>query len=127
MARRISITRLESSVFLPRLTASKMLVVGIASEDMKRRTRDLTPPSTVSPAVAGGIRSGRLEEASSVLLHDPRAYPPAWNQPDALARACEQRGNNGEALRLYELSPRANPKNEFARKKLAELGANPTS
>jgi predicted alpha/beta superfamily hydrolase len=81
-----------------------------------------TPPFTVSLVVAALMRAGRLEEASKVLLHDPAAYPPPWNQLDALARAYENRGDSGEAVRYYLLSLKQNPKNEFARKKLTEKG-----
>jgi hypothetical protein len=44
-----------------------------------------TSPFTVSLIVARLMGSGRLEEAAEVLLHDPKAYPPPWNQIDALA------------------------------------------
>jgi predicted alpha/beta superfamily hydrolase len=81
-----------------------------------------TPPFTVSLVVAALLRAGRLEEASAVLLHDPQAYPPPWNQLDALARNYEGRGNAKEAARYYLLSLKANPRNEFARKKLTEMG-----
>jgi predicted alpha/beta superfamily hydrolase len=81
-----------------------------------------TSPFTVSLIVAGLIRTGRLEEASRVLLHDPKAYPPPWNQLDALARAYGDRGNATQAIHYYELSLKENPRNEWARRKLAELG-----
>lgn len=82
-----------------------------------------TSPFTVSMIVAGLIRAGRLESAGEVLLHDPKAYPPPWNQLDALARACEARGDTRQAIRYYTLSLEQNPKNDFARRKLADLGA----
>ena len=82
-----------------------------------------TSPFTVSLIVAGLIRAGRLEEASKLLLHDPKAYPPPWNQLDALARAYSDRGNVEQAIRFYTLSLQENPQNDFARRKLAELGA----
>jgi predicted alpha/beta superfamily hydrolase len=81
-----------------------------------------TSPFTVSLIAAGLIRTGRLEEASRVLLHDPKAYPPPWNQLDALARAYGDRGNTGQAIRYYQLSLEENPQNEWARRKLAEMG-----
>lgn len=81
-----------------------------------------TPPFTVSLLVAALIRAGRLEEASQVLLHDPGAYPPPWNQLDALARAYESRGDARQAARYYLLSLKQNPGNQFARKKLTEMG-----
>ena len=59
---------------------------------------------------------------SKVLLHDPTAYPPPWNQLDALGRKYGERGNTGQAIRFYELSLKENPKNDGARKKLAEMG-----
>ena len=81
-----------------------------------------TPPFTVSLVVAALVSTGRLEEASKVLLHDTVAYPPPWNQLDALARAYERRGNIEQAARYYLLSLKENPRNEFARKKLTEMG-----
>ncbi len=84
-----------------------------------------TPPFTVSILVAAPIHEGRLEEASSVLLHDPKSYPPPWNQLDALARAYAERGNTGEAIRYYRSSLQENPGNVWARQKLKEMGADP--
>ncbi len=81
-----------------------------------------TPPFTVSLVVAALMGEGRLDEASEVLLHDPKAYPPPWNQLDALARAYEKRGDTGQAARYYVLSLEQNPQNEFAKKKLTEMG-----
>jgi predicted alpha/beta superfamily hydrolase len=81
-----------------------------------------TPPFTVSMVVYYLAKAGRLEEAAEVLLHDPGAYPPPWNQLDSLARAYESRGNTGQAARYYILSLKANPQNEFARKKLIGMG-----
>jgi predicted alpha/beta superfamily hydrolase len=81
-----------------------------------------TPPFTVSLVVSDLMRAGRLEDASKVLLHDPAAYPPPWNQLDALARAYESRGNTQQAERYYLLSLKENPRNEFARKKLTGMG-----
>jgi hypothetical protein len=68
------------------------------------------------------MEAGRLEEAASVLLHDPKAYPPPWNQLDALARRYARRGDTERVIHYYTLSLRENPRNEWARKKLAELG-----
>ena len=82
-----------------------------------------TPPFTVSLVVAALINAGRLEDASSVLLHDATAYPPPWNQLDALARAYEKRGDTGQAIRYFLLSLERNPSNEFAKQKLTEMGA----
>jgi tetratricopeptide (TPR) repeat protein len=81
-----------------------------------------TPPFTVSLVVSDLMKAGRLEDASKVLLHDPAAYPPPWNQLDALARAYESRGNTEQAVRYYLLSLKENPRNEFARKKLTGMG-----
>jgi hypothetical protein len=81
-----------------------------------------TPPFTVSLVVAALISAGRLEEASKVLLHDTTAFPPPWNQLDALARAYEKRGGMEQAVRYYRLSLERNPGNEFAKKKLTEMG-----
>jgi len=81
-----------------------------------------TPPFTVSLVVAALMSAGRLEEASKVLLHDITTYAPPWNQLEALARAYEKRGDTGEAVRYYRLSLKQNPSDEFARKKLTELG-----
>ena len=83
-----------------------------------------TPPFTLSLVVAGLIRRGSLEEASTVLLRDPKAYPPPWNQLDALARAYSERGNVEQAIRYYRLSLQENPNNAWARQKLTEMGAN---
>lgn len=83
-----------------------------------------TPPFTVSLIVSGLMKAGRLEEASGVLLHDPKTYPPPWNQLDALARAYESTGNVEQAVRFFTLSLKANPKNDWARRKLTEMGAN---
>ena len=80
-----------------------------------------TPPFTVSLVVAALMSAGRLEEASKVLLHDTTAYPPPWNQLDALARAYEKRGDTEQAIRHYVLSLKQNPRNEFAKKKLTEM------
>jgi len=82
----------------------------------------ITPPFTVSLVVAALMRVGRLEEASKVLLHDSKAYPPPWNQLDALARAYESRGDTEQAAGYYLLSLRQNPQNEFAKKKLSGMG-----
>lgn len=57
-----------------------------------------------------------------MLLHDAKNYPPPWNQLDALARAFEKRGDTSQAARFYLLSLKENPKNEFAKRKLAEMG-----
>src|ERR1035437_7488943 len=81
-----------------------------------------TPPFTVSLVVAALMSASRLEEASKVLLHDTVAYPPPWNQLDALARAYDIRGNIEQAARYYLLSLKENPRNELARKKLTEMG-----
>ena len=81
-----------------------------------------TSPFTVSLIVAGLISTGRLDEASKLLLHDPKAYPPPWNQLDALARAYRDRGNIGQAIHYYTLSLKENPQNEWAKRKLAEMG-----
>lgn len=82
-----------------------------------------TPPFMMSLVVAGLISAGRVEEASRVLMHDVTAYPPPWNQLDALARKYESQGNTAQAERYYLLSLKGNPGNEFARKKLLEMGA----
>jgi uncharacterized protein len=82
-----------------------------------------TSPFTVSLIVAGLIKTGRLEEASKLLLHDPKAYPAPWNQLDALARAYADRGNIEQAARYYTLSLKANPRNEWAKRKLAEMAS----
>jgi predicted alpha/beta superfamily hydrolase len=81
-----------------------------------------TPPFTVSLVVSDLMKAGRLEEASKVLLHDPVAYPPPWNQLDALARAYESQGNSEQAARYYLLSLKENPRNDFAKKKLTKMG-----
>ncbi|HEY1496830.1 MAG TPA: alpha/beta hydrolase-fold protein [Candidatus Solibacter sp.] len=81
-----------------------------------------TPPFTVSLVVAALMSAGRLEEASKVLLHDPAAYPPPWNQLDALGRAYEKNGESERAARCYLLSLKENPRNEFAIKRLTEMG-----
>lgn len=81
-----------------------------------------TPAFTISLVVAGLLANDRLKEAASVLLHDPKNYPPPWNQLDALARAYAQQGDNNQAIRFYKLSLEQNPKNEWARKKLREMG-----
>jgi len=84
-----------------------------------------TPPFTVSLLVAALIHRGRLEEASSVLLHNPKSYPPPWNQLDALARAYAEHSNTEKAIRYYRLSLQENPGNAWARQKLKEMGADP--
>jgi predicted alpha/beta superfamily hydrolase len=81
-----------------------------------------TPAFTVSLIVAALMAKDRLEEAASVLQHDPKTYPAPWNQLDALARAYEQRGDKEHAIHYYELSLKVNPNNEWARKKLKEAG-----
>jgi hypothetical protein len=81
-----------------------------------------TPPFTISLVVAGLIAAGRLEEAASVLLHDPKAYPPPWNQLDRLARDYAARGDTRQAIHYFTLSLKENPGNDFARKRLKELG-----
>jgi pimeloyl-ACP methyl ester carboxylesterase len=92
-------------------------------EGAKRYGYDRTTPSfIVSLLVAELIRHGRLEEAAQVLLHDPETYPAPWNELDALARAYSDRGNNGLAARYYLLSLKANPQNDWARRKLREMG-----
>jgi predicted alpha/beta superfamily hydrolase len=86
-----------------------------------------TPPFAISLVVAGLIEKRRLEEASTVLLHDPKAYPPPWNQLDAIARAYAERGNVEQTIRFYRLSLRENPHNAWATQKLTEMGANPSA
>jgi predicted alpha/beta superfamily hydrolase len=81
-----------------------------------------TPAFTVSMVVAQLIWAGRLEEAAKALLHDTRAYPPPWNQLDAIAKAYESRGDAVEATRYYLLSLKENPRNELARDKLTKMG-----
>lgn len=83
------------------------------------------PPFTISMVVAGLIKGGRLEEASRVLLHDAKVYPPPWNQLDALARAYAERGNVEQAIRYYKLSLKKNPHNDWTKRKLAEMGTSP--
>ncbi len=87
---------------------------------------DRIPPNApvgiaISIIVYGLSRAGRLEEAGQVLMHDPAAYPPPWNQLDALGRAYLTRGTRAAAARRIKLSLKAKPDNELARKKLAEL------
>jgi uncharacterized protein len=81
-----------------------------------------TSPFTISLIVAGLIKAGRLEEASTLLFHDPKAYPPPWNQLDALARAYTERGNVPKAIQYYKLSLQENPQNNWARQKLTQMG-----
>lgn len=81
-----------------------------------------TPAFTVSLVVAALMRQDRLEDAATVLEHDPKIYPAPWNQLDALARAYANQGNNKRAIYYYDLSLKANPNNEWARKKLKEAG-----
>ncbi|MEO8130803.1 MAG: alpha/beta hydrolase-fold protein [Bryobacteraceae bacterium] len=81
-----------------------------------------TSPFIVSLVVAGLINAGRLEEASKVLFLDTAAYPPPWNQLDAIARAYAKRNDSEQAIRFYQLSLKQNPRNEWARRKLAEYG-----
>ncbi|HBY63518.1 MAG TPA: hypothetical protein DEH78_27145 [Solibacterales bacterium] len=80
-------------------------------------------PFTLSLIVAGLIERRRLEEAEELLLHDPKSYPAPWNQLDALARGYSGRGDKAGEIRCYRLSLERNPSNEWARKRLAELGA----
>jgi hypothetical protein len=68
---------------------------------------------------------GRLEEASRLLVHDEKAYLAPWNQLDALARAYGDRGTQERAIHFYKESLKANPKNEWAKRKLREMGADP--
>jgi predicted alpha/beta superfamily hydrolase len=84
-----------------------------------------TSPFIVSMIVAELIWKGKLEDASLVLLHDEKAYPAPWNQLDALARAYADRGNHERAIHFYRESLKANPKNEWAKSKLREMGADP--
>ena len=84
-----------------------------------------TPLFTISLVVAALMQRGRLEDASKVLLRDPKTYPPPWNQLDALARAYAERGNTQQAIRYYRLSLQENPQNTWARQKLKEMGTDP--
>ena len=81
-----------------------------------------TPPFKISMVVAGLIKEGRLDEADSVLLHDPQQYPPPWNQLDALGRAYLDRDDKERAIHHFQLSLTANSENEHARNRLNELG-----
>jgi uncharacterized protein len=81
-----------------------------------------TPAFTISLIVAALMAQDRLQEAATVLQHDPANYPPPWNQFDALARAYAQRGDDKQAIRFYKLSLQENPKNAWAKKKLQEMG-----
>lgn len=82
----------------------------------------VAPPFTISLVVAGLIKAGRLEDAATVLLHDPKNYPPPWNQLDALARNYAERGDREKAIHYYQLSLKENPANETAKRKLKEMG-----
>ena len=82
-----------------------------------------TSPFMVSMVVAELIWKGNLEEASRVLLHDEKKYPVPWNQLDALARAYADRGENERAIHFYRESLKVNPKNDWAKRKLQEMGA----
>ena len=84
-----------------------------------------TPAFTISMVVHGLMQAGKLEEAAAVLLHDRKEYPPPWNQLDALARKYSERGDAERAIQYYTLSLKENPGNEWAKKKLAELGRPP--
>ena len=84
-----------------------------------------TPPFTLSLVVHGLIRRGDLDTATAVLLRDPKAYPPPWNQLDALAGAYLARGDKDKAVRYYSLSLQENPGNDQARQRLKELGTRP--
>jgi predicted alpha/beta superfamily hydrolase len=81
-----------------------------------------TSPFVVSLVVAALIRADRLDEASAVLLHDAKGYPPPWNQLDAIARRYAAQGLSDKAIRFYRLSLKQNPGNDWARKKLLEYG-----
>ncbi len=83
--------------------------------------RSGTPPFNLSLLVAALFQAGRLDEAGAVLLHDPKSYPPPWNQLDSLAGAYARRNDRTSAIRYYKLSLEANPKNDNATKRLAEL------
>jgi predicted alpha/beta superfamily hydrolase len=83
----------------------------------------VVPAFTVSLVVAGLINAGRLEEAGTVLLHDPKSYPPPWNQLDALARKYAEHGDREKAIHYYQLSLKENPSNETAKEKLKEFRA----
>ena len=82
-----------------------------------------TPAFTISLLVAALINADRVDEAGTVLLCDLEHYPPPWNQLDALARAYERRGDTTQAIRFYQLSLQQNAKNDWARKRIQELGA----
>jgi len=86
-----------------------------------------TPPFAISLVVAALIEKRRLEEASTVLLHDPEGNPPPWNQLDAHARGYAERGNVEQAIRFCRLSLQENPHNAWVRQKLTEMGANPSA
>lgn len=89
----------------------------------KRYGFDRVPsPFTISLVVAGLIKAGRLDDAATVLLHDPNNYPPPWNQLDALARNYAERGDREKAIRYYQLSLKENPSNEAAKQKLNNMG-----
>jgi tetratricopeptide (TPR) repeat protein len=84
---------------------------------IKAFTGDFERPAT-DLVVAALMSAGRLDDASKVLLQDTNAYPPPWNQLEALAPSYEKRGDTEQALRFYRLSLERNPGNEFAREKL---------
>lgn len=63
-----------------------------------------TSPFMVSMIVAELIWSGRLDEAARVLVHDPKTYPPPWNQFDALARAYDARGDREKTIHLSRVA-----------------------
>ena len=93
-------------------------------EGGKRFGYDLeTSPFMISMIVYELNGAGRLEEAASVLLHDPKAYPPPWNQLDALGRNYAKRGDTQHAVQYFKLSLEQNPDNEYAKKKLVELAS----
>ena len=77
----------------------------------------------VSMIVAELIWKGKLDEAAHVLVHDEKAYPPPWNQFDALARGYAGRGDRERAIYFYRESLKVNPQSEWAERKLSEMGA----
>jgi len=59
------------------------------------------------------------------MLRDPKAYPPPWNQLDALVRAYAEQGSVERAIRYCRLSLPGHPHNAWARQELKEMGTDP--
>ena len=81
-----------------------------------------TPTMTVMNLAVRLIEADRLEEATEILMRDPETSPAPAVLLSLLADSYAGRDDAERAREFYTLSLKANPGNEDAKRKLAEMG-----